>query len=90
VAGGACDATCEKHLYLQRQLRESLGKDKDRLDWVWLVPDDQPLSSPELLPASSRPPCCAWTRGAGAVAGSRPRAAQLRITCMWWTPWATG
>jgi hypothetical protein len=30
VAGGACDADCQKHLYLQRQLRESLGKDKDR------------------------------------------------------------
>lgn len=50
VAGGACDATCEKHLYLQRQLREGLGKDKDRLDWVWLVPDGAPVK-PELLPA---------------------------------------
>ncbi len=50
VAGGACDATCEKHLYLQRQLREGLGKDKDRLDWVWLVPDDAPVK-PELRPA---------------------------------------
>lgn len=39
VAGGACDAQCQKHLYLQRQLRESLGKEKDRLDWVWLVND---------------------------------------------------
>ncbi len=43
VAGGACDAACEKHLYLQRQLREALGKDKDRLDWVWLVNDEAPL-----------------------------------------------
>lgn len=43
VAGGACDAACEQHLYLQRQLREGLGKDKDRLDWVWLVPDGQPV-----------------------------------------------
>jgi hypothetical protein len=40
VAGGACDADCAGHLYLQRQLRESLGKDKDRVDWVWLVQDD--------------------------------------------------
>ena len=32
VAGGACDAACEQHLYLQRQLRESLGQDKDRVD----------------------------------------------------------
>ncbi|MFT3719371.1 hypothetical protein [Pseudorhodoferax sp.] len=43
VAGGACGATCERHLYLQRQLRESLGKDKDRMDWVWLVDDDAPV-----------------------------------------------
>ena len=50
VAGGACDAACENNLYLQRQLRESLGKDKDRLDRVWLVSDDARL--PEaLLPA---------------------------------------
>lgn len=43
VASGACDAACEKHLYLQRQLREALGKEKERLDWVWLVADDVPV-----------------------------------------------
>ena len=43
VAGGACDAQCERHLYLQRQLREGLGKDKERLDWVWLIPDAVPV-----------------------------------------------
>lgn len=43
VAPGACDAACRNHLYLQRQLRESLGKDKDRLDWVWLVSDAAPI-----------------------------------------------
>lgn len=36
VADSACDAACEKQLYMSRQLRESLGKDKDRMDWVWL------------------------------------------------------
>ena len=43
VGGGACDPACERNLYVQRQLREGLGKDKDRLDWVWLVPDAQPI-----------------------------------------------
>lgn len=43
VAGGACEADCEKHLYLQRQLRESLGREKERLDWVWLVNDAVPV-----------------------------------------------
>ena len=39
VAGGACDAVCQQHLYLQRQVREGLGREKDRLDRVWLVND---------------------------------------------------
>ena len=43
VGGGACDALCQQHLYLQRQLRESVGKEKDRVDWVWLVTDAAPL-----------------------------------------------
>jgi hypothetical protein len=40
VAGGACDAACEQHLWLQRQLHETLGGEKDRVDKVWLVDDD--------------------------------------------------
>lgn len=36
VADSACNAACQQHLYLQRQLRETLGREKDRLDWVWL------------------------------------------------------
>jgi cytochrome oxidase Cu insertion factor (SCO1/SenC/PrrC family) len=50
VAGGACDAMCQTHLYLQRQLRESVGKEKDRVDWVWLV-NDGASPPPELAPA---------------------------------------
>ena len=50
VSGGACDAACARHLYLQRQLRESLGKDRDRLDWVWLITDDAVVNE-QLLPA---------------------------------------
>jgi hypothetical protein len=50
VAGGACDAACEKHLYYQRQMREALGRDKDRIDRVWLIPDAAPVRE-ELKPA---------------------------------------
>ncbi len=50
VAGGACDEACERHLYLQRQLREGLGKERDRVDWVWLIPDQAPVPD-KLLPA---------------------------------------
>jgi hypothetical protein len=49
VAGGACGSACESHLYLQRQLRETLGREKDRLDRVWLISDDAPV------PAHLRP-----------------------------------
>ncbi|HZE91043.1 MAG TPA: hypothetical protein VE029_04920 [Rhizobacter sp.] len=50
VAGGACDAECEKNLWLQRQLRETLGKEKDRLDKVWFINDDA-VPRPETLQA---------------------------------------
>ena len=50
VAGGACDVRCEQNLYFQRQLRESLGKEKERVDRVWLVADDAPVRD-ALLPA---------------------------------------
>jgi len=56
VAGGACDAACERQLYLQRQLREALGRDKDRVDRVWLIPDQAEVR-PALLPALAQ----AWT-----------------------------
>jgi hypothetical protein len=50
VAGGACNDVCRQHLYLQRQVRESLGKDKDRVDRVWLVNDAAPV--PDALRAA--------------------------------------
>jgi hypothetical protein len=39
VSGAACDARCEKNLVLVRQLRETLGRDKDRVDKLWFVVD---------------------------------------------------
>jgi len=50
VGSSACDAACGRRLYLQRQLREALGKDKDRLDRVWLITDEGPVDV-KLLPA---------------------------------------
>lgn len=50
VSGGACDAGCEKRLWLQRQLRETLGREKERVDKVWLIVDGQPVR-PETLRA---------------------------------------
>jgi len=53
VADASCNETCQKHLYFQRQLRESLGKEKDRIDWVWLATGDAPIDS-KLQPALSQ------------------------------------
>ena len=47
VADSACNDACVEHLYLQRQLRETLGREKERLDWVWLRTGDAAL--PEAL-----------------------------------------
>jgi len=50
VAGGDCDTRCEQNLYFQRQLRESMGREKERMDRLWLVSDEAPVR-PALLPA---------------------------------------
>jgi len=50
VADAACDAVCETNLYLQRQLREALGREMERVDKVWLITDDA-TPRPEVLDA---------------------------------------
>jgi hypothetical protein len=43
VGRGDCDADCEQRLYLQRQLREMTGRERDRIDKLWLVTDEAPV-----------------------------------------------
>jgi hypothetical protein len=50
VSGGACDEACARHLYLQRQLLEGMGKEKDRIDWIWLIQDEGTVPA-KILPA---------------------------------------
>jgi hypothetical protein len=50
VGNGACDSHCEQLLYAQRQLRAALGKEKERVDRVWLITDDVPVRA-DLHPA---------------------------------------
>lgn len=58
VAGpGACPADCEQRLFMQRQLRTMTGRERDRIDRVWLVTDDAPVAAPlraalEAVPAA--------------------------------------
>ena len=39
VGSARCEEACQHRLYFQRQLREALGKEKDRLEAVWLIND---------------------------------------------------
>ena len=50
VQDAACEKACEDKLFMQRQLREMLGKERDKVDKLWLVPDDAPLN-PKVLQA---------------------------------------
>jgi len=40
VQPSSCGPACERQLYVQRQLREMLGKERARVDKLWLIPDD--------------------------------------------------
>ena len=50
VAGASCDADCERLLWLQRQVRESLGREKERIDKLWLI-DDAAMPAAQALQA---------------------------------------
>ena len=39
VGPSSCDAACDRRLFMQRQLREMLGRERDRVDKVWLITD---------------------------------------------------
>ncbi|MBI5720068.1 MAG: hypothetical protein HZC37_20530 [Burkholderiales bacterium] len=54
VGPAGCNAACEKRLFTQRQLREMLGRERDRLDKLWLVTDAGTLR-PELRRALETP-----------------------------------
>ena len=54
VGPSACDDACDKRLFTQRQLREMLGRERDRVDKIWLVTDNAPIS-PALRAATQAP-----------------------------------
>ena len=79
VGPAACTTACEERLFLQRQLREMTGRERDRIDKVWLITDDAALR-PELQQALTggrapvtllrvpREVVAAWLRPAGGQA----------------------
>ncbi len=46
VGPSSCEEACQKRLFTQRQLREMLGRERDRLDKVWLVTDAAEVAAP--------------------------------------------
>ncbi|MDE2503312.1 MAG: hypothetical protein KGL18_10100, partial [Burkholderiales bacterium] len=55
VGPADCVGDCDRRLFMQRQLREMLGKDGERIDKVWFVTDDA-APPPALRAAIARPP----------------------------------
>jgi hypothetical protein len=45
VDSGECGEVCQGKLFKMRQLRLTQGKEKDRIERVWLVTDNTPLES---------------------------------------------
>jgi cytochrome oxidase Cu insertion factor (SCO1/SenC/PrrC family) len=43
--GGACAVECTDKLFKMRQLRTMQGKERDRLERVWVITDELPLST---------------------------------------------
>ena len=55
VGPGSCGPACEERLFAQRQLREMLGRERDRLDKVWLITDGQAPSAALRASAEAAP-----------------------------------
>ena len=54
VGSSACDEACQKRIYWTRQLREIMGRDKDRIERVWLVMDEAAVDA-KLIPQVHAP-----------------------------------
>ncbi len=57
AAGGACDASCTSRLYATRQARTMQGRERERVERVWLVTDGV-APSPAVL--ADHPDVVAW------------------------------
>ena len=45
TAPGACNDACQKQLFMMRQVRLMQGKEKERIERVWLITDREPLET---------------------------------------------
>ena len=56
VAPAACGKSCESNLYLQRQLREMMGAERDRIQKVWLVDSPEAVDAKLAAAMTAKPP----------------------------------
>jgi hypothetical protein len=66
VGPAACDKACDQRLFTQRQLREMLGRERDRLDKIWLITDGQ-QPSPALRASAETAPALTMLLADGAA-----------------------
>jgi hypothetical protein len=66
VGRGGCDSDCEQRLFAQRQLREMTGRERDRIDKLWLVTDEAPIT-PALRAALAAAPATQVLRVPGSA-----------------------
>lgn len=66
VAPSSCGPACERRLFLQRQLREMLGRERDRVDKLWLIADAG-RPAPALQAAVDAAPAVTLLRADGAA-----------------------
>lgn len=56
VGPSACDDACQTRLYAQRQLREVTGRERDRIDKLWLITDAGPIDAKLKAALDAAPP----------------------------------
>lgn len=61
VAPASCGTLCERNLFLERQLREMMGAERDRIAKVWLVDSPGPVA-PSVATAVAAAPAVASYR----------------------------
>lgn len=69
VVDPACGEACERRLFMQRQLREMLGRDRDRLDKIVLVAGDTALKPEQRAALEAAPPATLLRAPREALAG---------------------
>jgi hypothetical protein len=55
VAPAGCDKRCQDNLFMQRQLREMMGPERDRIVKVWLVDSPDPVAPALAAALAARP-----------------------------------